>query len=179
MTLIPRIETPEFKFFFSIRRAACGTLTVTRALLPALICSGKLTVAAVLLPRTFTVAWALVTWQLLPFESLLGQLTLSAAKLFVPERLTGLPEFSLLIRVVLCVTWALTLAPAVVYGQGAAPVQGEVRAGVPTVRPRSEAGDIYVQPPAPGRPPAFTRSDVRERIEAVAKARTDAHWGET
>ena len=95
--MIPRIETPEFTFFRSILLADFGTLTVTLALVPGLICSGKLTLAAVFLPRTLTVAWALVTWQLLPSESLLGQLTLTAAKLLLFARLTGLPEFSLLI----------------------------------------------------------------------------------
>ena len=97
ITLIPRIETPDLRFLCSIRLADFGTLTVTLALVPGLICSGKLTLAAVVLPRILTVAWALVTWQLLPFESLLGQLILTAAKLLVFERLTGLPEFSLLI----------------------------------------------------------------------------------
>lgn len=95
--MIPRIETPDLRFFFSMRLADFGTWTVTLALLPGLICSGKLTFALFLLPRTLTEAWALLTWQLLPTESLLGQLIFTAAKLLDFERLTGLPEFSLLI----------------------------------------------------------------------------------
>jgi tetratricopeptide (TPR) repeat protein len=54
-----------------------------------------------------------------------------------------------------------------VYGRNAAPVQGESHAGAPVVRPRPEAADIYVRPPVPGGPPAFTRSDVRARIERL------------
>lgn len=95
--MIPRFETPDFRFFRSILRAGCGTVTVTLALEPALICLGRLTLAVVVLPRTLTVARAWVTWQLLPAESLLGQLILSAAKLLDFARLTGLPEFSLVI----------------------------------------------------------------------------------